>query len=433
MDAENNTHTLLIRFVGTDQRVLELGAASGYITEVLKSRGCTVTAVEFDPEAVDELGKVADRAIIGNLNDPAVLDAAPGPFDVVLAGDVLEHLLDPLAVLRKCIGRLAPDGRVVISVPNVSHSSLALALVHGGWRYTETGLLDRTHIYFFTYDGLLGVLSDAGLIVTGIERIVAGPFDTEQELSSGDFDPGLVAQAFGRPEAMTYQFVVSAEIDHGDPAQQQRSAEVLAGGLEREAESRRAWLSEHGLADVSHPEVYRDVVTTLQGYLAVAERDRDDARAQVENVRLRLGVTAQQLDTALAAADARRVERANSEEQRQKLDDELAGLQEELRVARQELQAACVAEARATGQNSKLLAAVSPILETAALDRDYRGLAAVVERMIRREQEFQEVEAIRRTRSFRTIQQYHGAMDRLAPTGTRRRRVLLKFTRAGSA
>ena len=205
IDQENNPHASLVRFVGLDKRVLELGATTGYMTEVLKQRGCTVTAVEFDLDAVDELREVADVTIVGDLNDHTVLQAAQGPFDVVLAGDVLEHLLDPLATLRQCVEQLGPDGRAVISIPNVAHSSLALALAHGGWRYTETGLLDRTHIFFFTYDRLLSVLAEAGLIVTSIERSVTGPFNTEQGLESESFDPELVAHVMGRPEAMTYR------------------------------------------------------------------------------------------------------------------------------------------------------------------------------------------------------------------------------------
>jgi len=418
IDQENNPHASLVRFVGLDKRVLELGAATGYMTEVLKQRGCTVTAVEFDLDAVDELREVADVTIVGDLNDHTVLQAAHGPFDVVLAGDVLEHLLDPLATLRQCVEQLGPDGRAVISIPNVAHSSLALALAHGGWRYTETGLLDRTHIFFFTYDRLLSVLAEAGLIVTSIERSVTGPFNTEQGLESESFDPELVAHVMGRPEAMTYQFVVSAEIDNGDPAQRDRSAQALAAGLRFEAECRSSWLTEYNHARGG-------------SQLEIARTDRDDARAQARSLRFRLGVTSKQLDVALAAADARRIQHRDDQEQLTKLREVLAGAESELQAARQELESARAAESTATALNSKLLAAVAPLLGSAH-GSDVHQLESISERLRYGDQDSHELAAIRGTRSFRLIQSYHGAVERLAPAGTHRRRVLLRLTGSGS-
>lgn len=179
LDQPNNTHASLVRMVGENKRVLELGAASGYMTTLLKSRGCSVTAIEYDPDAIDQLMEIADRAIIGDLNDPAVLDAVSGPFDVVLAGDVLEHLLDPLAVLRRAVSTLTPDGEVVISIPNVGHIDLRLGLMQGRFDYRETGLLDATHIRFFTYDTFLDLIAQAGLLPVEIHRIIALPFETE--------------------------------------------------------------------------------------------------------------------------------------------------------------------------------------------------------------------------------------------------------------
>jgi len=130
----HNTHSMLVLMVGEGKRVLELGASSGYMTRVLQQRGCRVTAIEYDPEAGAELALVADDTIIGDLNDLSLLGGVSGRYDVVLAGDVFEHLIRPLDVLRAAVELLEPDGAVVLSVPNVAHADLRLSLLQGRTR-----------------------------------------------------------------------------------------------------------------------------------------------------------------------------------------------------------------------------------------------------------------------------------------------------------
>jgi 2-polyprenyl-3-methyl-5-hydroxy-6-metoxy-1,4-benzoquinol methylase len=148
--ATNSAHAFMAQMVGGNKRVLELGAASGHMTRALCAQGCTVTAVEYDPEAARDLKGHAAEVIVGDLNSATVLDQLRPEFDVVLAGDVLEHLLDPQAVLDRVTRLLTPGGRVVVSLPHVGHVDVRLALLQGRWDYHPSGLLDATHIRFFT-------------------------------------------------------------------------------------------------------------------------------------------------------------------------------------------------------------------------------------------------------------------------------------------
>ena len=136
--------------VGSDKRVLELGCATGSVTKVLAQHGC-VTAVEIDPEAAQLAKEWTDEIIVGDL-DTIDLRAALGEaeFDVIVAADVLEHLKDPARCLLACVERLASGGEVVLSIPNVAHVDLRLALLRGEFQYRPLGLLDESHLRFFT-------------------------------------------------------------------------------------------------------------------------------------------------------------------------------------------------------------------------------------------------------------------------------------------
>jgi 2-polyprenyl-3-methyl-5-hydroxy-6-metoxy-1,4-benzoquinol methylase len=241
--ADNNAHAFALDMVGHSKRVLELGSAAGHLTRVLIERRCDVVAIEIDPEAAIALEDIT-QCIVGDLSDPTVIvkAAEEGPFDVVLAGDVLEHLPDPVAVLRVCREVLTPSGYVVISLPNIAHADIALSLVNGRFDYNDFGLLDRTHLQFFTRETIDELLLHAGFQMIDLRRVLRPVFETELGLDPADFPPMLVEHALASPEAETYQFVLRA-VPHSADAEIGRLAyRVLAGeeALRREKIARIA-------------------------------------------------------------------------------------------------------------------------------------------------------------------------------------------------
>src|ERR1700712_1780443 len=100
-NAANNAHAYMLDMVGWNRSVLELGAAAGHMTRALNEQGCRVTAVEYDQAAAVDLKQHAAEVIVGDLNDPDVFAGITTQFDVVLAGDVLEHLIDPAQALSR--------------------------------------------------------------------------------------------------------------------------------------------------------------------------------------------------------------------------------------------------------------------------------------------------------------------------------------------
>ena len=210
-DDPNDTHVRQLRLIGRDRHVLELGCASGAMTKAIVEHGCRVTGVEFDPTAAEQARVYADRVIIANLEEPESLnEIADERFDVILAGDVLEHLRDPAPILAKVATMLTDDGYIVASVPNVAHGSVRLSLLEGRWDYTDNGLLDRTHLRFFTKSTVDELFTGAGLRIEHRERVIMSPFDLDPLLNLGDFPGDVIEMVADDPESTTVQFVVAA-------------------------------------------------------------------------------------------------------------------------------------------------------------------------------------------------------------------------------
>jgi O-antigen biosynthesis protein len=212
IDLDSDTvHADVVRQVEEGSRVLELGPATGYMSRAFAARGCTVVGIELDPEMAERAGEFCERVLVGDL-DSLDLEEELGEerFDAIVAADVLEHLKDPLQALERLRPFLSPDGCFVVSVPNVAHGSVRLALLSGHFDYRDIGLLDSTHLRFFTRETLEQLLDDAELGLADLRR-----HELNLEASEVPFDPAVVPvqvreQLERDPDARTYQFVAKA-------------------------------------------------------------------------------------------------------------------------------------------------------------------------------------------------------------------------------
>jgi 2-polyprenyl-3-methyl-5-hydroxy-6-metoxy-1,4-benzoquinol methylase len=198
-------HARLLDLVGADKRVLDVGCSSGYLARPLVERGCTVVGIESDPEAAEAARAVCEDVLVGDVEVMA-LPFENGSFDVILCGDLIEHLREPEQFLARMRPYLRDRGRLVLSTPNVANWAMRLSLLAGSWRYTERGILDRTHLHLFTRKTLVETLSRAGYGIVELDFTVPVPV-----LGT----PGVerIAHAVGRlrPPLLAYQFVVAAE------------------------------------------------------------------------------------------------------------------------------------------------------------------------------------------------------------------------------
>lgn len=230
--APNDSHALMLDLIGRADRVLDVGCATGFLAEALQRRGATVSGVEFDAEAGRRALPFLDKLVVGDLDSlDLAREFAPAMFDVVVFGDVLEHLKDPLAALGQARALLAPGGAIVVSIPNVAHGSVRLALLQGRWDYRDIGLLDRTHIRFFTRSTLLALLRDAGLVAVDVRRTTVDPLGAEIPVDSTRLPSGVLDWLRREPDADTYQFVLRAVRDDDDGAR-----EAIVAAARRDAD-----------------------------------------------------------------------------------------------------------------------------------------------------------------------------------------------------
>ena len=204
----NHPIGLALDWIGTGRAVLELGSATGYVTRLLsQERGCTVTGVEYMPEAAERARPFAQRLIVGDVEAPEVLAQLTGPYDVILAGDLLEHLRAPERLLAALRPALAPGGGWVISVPNVAHWSVRKELLLGRFDYTARGIMDRSHLRWFTRRSLARMLAAAGYRVQRLSGVYTLPLQDQLGLR------GLAARLRERnwlPGLLSYQIVAQA-------------------------------------------------------------------------------------------------------------------------------------------------------------------------------------------------------------------------------
>lgn len=183
VDADSDTAAArVVRFVGREKRVLEIGAGPGSITSVLKARNnCRVTAIELDPRSIEKLKSFCDEVYRQDLNDPGWTQVVSigGKFDVIVAADVLEHLYDPWATLASTKSILADDGYVVVSLPHIGHNAVVACLLNEDFGYQEWGLLDKTHIRFFGLKNIGDLFRRAGMKIVGAQFVIRNPEQTE--------------------------------------------------------------------------------------------------------------------------------------------------------------------------------------------------------------------------------------------------------------
>ncbi len=278
----DDTPNKVLRLVGAPKRVLELGCAMGTMTQILQARGCAVTAIEIDAELAERARPFCDRLIVGDLEQ---LDLAAclgdDPFDVMIAADVLEHLKDP----ERCLNALRPflksDGFWVISVPNAAHSALVAQLLAGRFPYQEKGLLDFTHLRFFTRQDLDGLLLRTGYLPERWERHRVAPQHTELSHHWLALPEVLRQNLAAFPEADTYQFIVRAfnSTEAGRTVQlqtQNQQWQTEYADLERAHEALKTRFAETDASLREHQKAFNEARTVIARFEQEAATLREE-------------------------------------------------------------------------------------------------------------------------------------------------------------
>jgi 2-polyprenyl-3-methyl-5-hydroxy-6-metoxy-1,4-benzoquinol methylase len=203
----------VLRFVGRDKKVLEIGAGPGSITRPLQEiSGCRVSAIEIDEKSVKILGEFCEQVWRRDLNDAGWADGIPdGAYDNVVIADVLEHIVDPWTLLRRASAFLRPGGSIVVSIPHASHAAILACLLNNDFDYRDWGLLDRTHIRFFSMKNIQALFERAGLRIADFTFVLKHPEETEFAEVWKALGPRTRAVLETGEYANVYQVVLRAE------------------------------------------------------------------------------------------------------------------------------------------------------------------------------------------------------------------------------
>lgn len=278
----NDAHGISLQLVGQNKRVLELGAASGHVTKALKSRHNTVTAVERDGRFEATLAAVADSVLITDLDWLDLRQKLSGQtFDVVLAGDVLEHCQRPELVLLQLHDLLADDGYVVISLPNIAHADVRLALLTGKFEYRPTGLLDQTHIRFFTRDTITSFLNQNDFDVAEVFASTAALGTTEFGAPSPSIPREAIAFVQEDRDSQVYQYIVKA-------VPRPHRAQQIDSQLSKEIENHNNLLAKISLYEEYVGQMTPTATASLESEIVHVRAELEQVKAQLRQQEMKV-------------------------------------------------------------------------------------------------------------------------------------------------
>lgn len=206
---DNNSHTKIIKRISSGSLVLEFGPAHGVMSQYLvENMGCTVYAVEYDQTAANDAAKFCKKIVVGSIEDYIWEQEFAGmQFDHIIFADVLEHLYNPWEVLKRVRPFLKVRGSVLISLPNIAHNAIIMNLLEDKFEYRPTGLLDNTHVRFFTKSSIDIMVEDCGYITKAIDAVFIQPQNTEFSQSYKNFNRDTVRSLTLKPNGHVYQFI----------------------------------------------------------------------------------------------------------------------------------------------------------------------------------------------------------------------------------
>lgn len=212
-----NSLSKLITYIEPNAKVLDVGCATGRLGEYLQLHTqCRVDAIEANADSAALARTYYDRLYemdIESFDSLAVLDK---DYDVIVLADVLEHLRQPELLLSALKKHLKPTGKCLISVPNVGHAAVILQLLQQGFHYLDHGLLDKTHVHFFSHHNLPIFFRTVDMSWELLDRVIVGVQGTElSNLLMDGLPPDAMRLLAALPESNTYQFLIAAyPIEH---------------------------------------------------------------------------------------------------------------------------------------------------------------------------------------------------------------------------
>lgn len=204
---------LISELIKPSSKVLDIGAGSGALGEYLSTKKhCRIDGIEKDPQLAGKAIAKYRRFHVLDVDTSILVDViSDDRYEFIVLADVLEHLREPGEILKQIPSLMSEGGHLLLSVPNIGHAGVIAGLLSGQFHYRDEGLLDATHVRFFTRSSLCELLENHGFEILSINPLLKDIRETEFKDHFLDAcAPALVRTLLAQPDALTYQFIVDA-------------------------------------------------------------------------------------------------------------------------------------------------------------------------------------------------------------------------------
>lgn len=210
---DKNSLSVLVQRVQPDSLVLEFGPANGRMSQYLKEiLGCRVYAVEIDEAAAKDASEYCESLLVDSIENYRWCEEFRGiKFDYIVFADVLEHLYNPEDVLMRVREFLKEDGKILISIPNIAHNSIVINLLKNEFNYHETGLLDTTHLRFYTKKTFDELILRCGYFCSFADAILCPPERSEFQNSYQELPDEVANYLKTSPYGEVYQLLYEVQ------------------------------------------------------------------------------------------------------------------------------------------------------------------------------------------------------------------------------
>jgi len=210
---KNSSHFKKISYIENNSKVLDVGCANGdFGYFLINEKNCEVTGIDYNFENVKKIKeeKLYKNVFCMDLDNLEInsFEKYRNYFDHIVCGDVIEHIKNPFEVLKVFKSLLNENGTFVFSVPNISHGSIKLNLLKNLFEYTSTGLLDDTHIKFFTLKNLINLMNLLELQIENLDRIYKDIDKTEQKINFENYPKAVIDFVEKNLESYVYQYII---------------------------------------------------------------------------------------------------------------------------------------------------------------------------------------------------------------------------------
>ncbi|MBI1891024.1 MAG: methyltransferase domain-containing protein [Burkholderiales bacterium] len=264
--------------------VLDIGCSSGMLGKyIVANKGCIVDGVDIDAESIKKCQPAYRKVVIKNLDkDELTSSFIEQSYDYIVVADVIEHLYDASNLLSQLRLLVKPTGTIIFSVPNVAHIASVLEMLNGNFNYRDNGLLDSTHIRFFSFDGLVKTLEASGLYLHDADSVKKDVNETEYgDAQTSKFPKQwLDALVAARPEALAYQWILSTKIYpsigvNKTPKSAGKKSPLFTTALYWTSNLHPSFSEENKMIALAHRRASNDFVATMKFELQDEEKVAD--------------------------------------------------------------------------------------------------------------------------------------------------------------